>query len=203
MTRARSHIVRQAVSRGCIATLVAGVLGLSWLGNAPGVSAAAAAPRGGSPERIAINDNRIAAGKLQNGVLTIRLEARAGQWHPDGDSDPGIVVHAFGEKGKPLQIPGPLIRVPKGTEIHAFVRNSLPDSTLFVRGLYTRGAAGSDTLQIKPRRGARGPIHRRRARDLLLLGFHRSGVPDRDSRARLTAQRCVHRRQLILVRLDT
>src|SRR5262245_48326123 len=150
MTRARSDIIRQMVSRGWIATLVAGVLGLYWFGNAHGVLVAAAASMGGSPDRITTNDNRIAAGTLQNGVLTIRLEARAGQWHPDGDSDPGIELPAFGEAGKPLQIPGPLIRVPKGTEIHAFIRNSLPDSTLFVRGLYTRGAAGGDTIQVKP-----------------------------------------------------
>jgi FtsP/CotA-like multicopper oxidase with cupredoxin domain len=126
------------------------VLGLYWLGNAHGVPVAAAAPNGGSPDRIATNDNRTPAGTLQNGVLTIRLEAREGQWHPDGDNDPGIELPAFGEEGKPLQIPGPLIRVPKGTEIHAFIRNSLPDSTLFVRGLYTRGAAGGDTIQVKP-----------------------------------------------------
>ena len=101
-------------------------------------------------ERIAINDNRAGAGTLRDGVLTIRLEARRGDWRPDGDTDPGIVVAAFAEEGKPLQIPGPLIRVPRGTAIHAFVRNSLPDSTLFVHGLYTRGARGPDTVQVKP-----------------------------------------------------
>ena len=80
-------------------------------------------------ERIAINDNRAGAGILRDGVLTIRLEARRGDWRPDGDTDPGIIVAAFAEEGKPVQIPGPLIRVPRGTAIHAFVRNSLPDST--------------------------------------------------------------------------
>ena len=101
-------------------------------------------------ERIAINDNRAGGGTLRNGVLTIRLEARRGDWRPDGDTDPGIVLAAFAEEGKPLQIPGPLIRVPRGTAIHAFVRNSLPDSTLFVHGLYARGARGPDTVQVKP-----------------------------------------------------
>ena len=101
-------------------------------------------------ERIAINDNRAAAGTLRDGVLTIRVEARLGNWRPDGDADPGITVAAFAEEGKPPQIPGPLIRVPKGTAIRAVVRNSLPDSTLFVHGLYTRGARGPDTVQVKP-----------------------------------------------------
>ena len=40
-----------------------------------------------------------------------------GEWHPDGDADPGIVVPAFGEEGKPSLVPGPLVRVPEGTEI--------------------------------------------------------------------------------------
>ena len=99
---------------------------------------------------LAINDNRAAAGTLRDGVLTIRLEARVGNWRPDGDTDPGLTVAAFAEEGKPPQIPGPLIRVPKGTAIRAVVRNSLPDSTLFVHGLYTRGARGPDTVQVKP-----------------------------------------------------
>jgi FtsP/CotA-like multicopper oxidase with cupredoxin domain len=101
-------------------------------------------------EPIAINDNRAGGGTLRDGVLTIRLEARRGNWRPDGDADPGITVAAFAEEGRPPQIPGPLIRVPAGTAIHAFVRNSLPDSTLFVHGLYTRGARGPDTVQVKP-----------------------------------------------------
>src|SRR5262245_43833533 len=101
-------------------------------------------------ERVAINDNRVAAGTFRDGVLTIRLEARMADWRPDGDADPGINVAAFAEEGRPPQIPGPLIRVPQGTAIHAVVRNSLPDSTLFVHGLYTRGARGSDTVQVKP-----------------------------------------------------
>ncbi|HEX5075407.1 MAG TPA: multicopper oxidase domain-containing protein [Gemmatimonadaceae bacterium] len=101
-------------------------------------------------ERIAINDNRASAGTLRNGVLTIRLEARTGDWHPDGNADAGITVAAFAEAGKPPQIPGPLIRVPRGTSIRAFVRNGLRDSTLFVHGLYTRGARGIDTLQVNP-----------------------------------------------------
>lgn len=103
-------------------------------------------------EQIAVNDNRTPAGTLANGVLTIRLEVREGEWHPDRDSDPGIVVRAFAEEGKPMRVPGPLIRVPEGTIIHAFVRNSLRDSTLAVAGLSTRGtsALAADTLRIKP-----------------------------------------------------
>ena len=104
-------------------------------------------------DHIAVNDNRSSAGTLVNRVLTVRLEAREGEWHPDGDRDPGLVVRAFAEEGKTATIPGPLIRVPEGTEIHAFVRNSLRDSTLVVQGLSSRNTALStdaDTIQIKP-----------------------------------------------------
>ena len=100
-----------------------------------------------SPGRIVANDNRTSAGTLRDGVLTIRLEARLGEWHPDRETDPGLTIRAFAEEGKPLQIPGPLIRVARGTEIHAFVRNTL-DSALVVHGLSERGVAGPDTAQI-------------------------------------------------------
>src|SRR5262245_14006040 len=97
------------------------------------VEAAGSAP----PERIAINDNRTPAGAQAAGTLTIRLEARVGMWHPDGDSAPGVAVKAFSLEGGPLQVPGPLIRVREGTEIRAIIRNTL-DESLVVHGLYTR-----------------------------------------------------------------
>jgi FtsP/CotA-like multicopper oxidase with cupredoxin domain len=105
-----------------------------------------------APDRATINDNRTPAGTLANGVLTIRLEIREAEWHPDGDADPGLPVHAFGEAGHPSSIPGPLIRVPEGTVIHAFVHNTLSDRTMIVRGLSTRGTAGpgADTIHVAP-----------------------------------------------------
>lgn len=103
-----------------------------------------------APQRVSVNDNRISAGILKDGVLTVRLEARMGEWHPDREADPGVMVQAFGEQGKSPQIPAPLIRVAQGTEIRALVRNALPDSTLVVHGLHARGAEGADTVQIEP-----------------------------------------------------
>ncbi|MGH7471359.1 MAG: multicopper oxidase domain-containing protein, partial [Longimicrobiales bacterium] len=101
-------------------------------------------------ERVSPNDNRVAAGTLRAGVLTVRLEVRAGDWRPDGDNDAGVEVLAFAEEGKALRVPGPLIRVTEGTEIRASVRNTQTDAPLIMHGLYTRGAAGSvqDTLYI-------------------------------------------------------
>ena len=101
--------------------------------------------------RVAINDNRTPAGTLRDGVLTVRLEAREGDWRPDADSAPGLTVHAFAEHGKRASVPGPLLRVTEGTEIHAFVTNSLARGTLVVHGLSTRGgslASTADTMQI-------------------------------------------------------
>jgi FtsP/CotA-like multicopper oxidase with cupredoxin domain len=95
-------------------------------------------------ERISINDNRKAAGTLNGNVLTVRLEARIGQWHPDKESDPGITVKAFAIEGGRLEIPGPMIRVVEGTEVRAIVRNRLDADPLAVHGLYSRpGKAGA------------------------------------------------------------
>ncbi|HEV8150573.1 MAG TPA: multicopper oxidase domain-containing protein [Gemmatimonadales bacterium] len=113
---------------------------------------AASFSRTSPPMRVTINDNRIPAGTLQNGVLTIELELREGEWHPDRDADPGLVLHAFAEVGKPPAIPGPLIRVPEGTVIHATLHNALGDSAVFIHGFSQRGIAGSpnDPLRLEP-----------------------------------------------------
>ena len=120
------------------------------LGPVPARAAAAARPS--SSEAIAISDNRTDAGALEGTRLTIRLEAREGEWHPDGDSDPGIKVLAFALEGGRLQIPGPLIRVPEGTEVRAFVRNRLENEPLFIHGLYTRSATATaaEPITIMP-----------------------------------------------------
>ena len=91
-----------------------------------------------SLDTIAINDNRAAAGSLDGTTLTVRLETREGEWHPDGDADPAVKVLAFALEGGPLQIPGPLIRVREGTEVRAIVRNRLEKEPLILHGMYTR-----------------------------------------------------------------
>jgi FtsP/CotA-like multicopper oxidase with cupredoxin domain len=101
-------------------------------------------------ERILPNANRTAAGRLRDGVLTIRLELRTGLFYPQADDGPAIPVQAFAEAGRPLQIPGPMIRVPAGTTIAATIRNTLHDSTLVLHGLHTRPSAAADTVQVQP-----------------------------------------------------
>ena len=96
---------------------------------------------------IAENDNRAAAGTLKNGVLELRLAARQGEWRPYGASGPAVSIFAFGEVGKPLQTPGPMIRVPAGTRIHVSVTNSA-STTLVVHGLADRNRVMMDTLVV-------------------------------------------------------
>jgi FtsP/CotA-like multicopper oxidase with cupredoxin domain len=94
------------------------------------------------PDRIAVNDNTVPAGTVSGGITTIQLEARAGVWYPDREVDPGVEVLAFGEKGKPVRVPGPVIRAIEGNEIVVAIRNAT-DTALVVHGLYARSSDGS------------------------------------------------------------
>jgi len=99
---------------------------------------------------ISINDNRWPAGQLENGVLRLRLEARNGVWYPEGPRGVGLPVAAFAEEGGVLQNPGPLVRVPAGTEVRITLRNSL-EKPLTVFGLgSSRGLVG-DSVYIEPK----------------------------------------------------
>ena len=100
-------------------------------------------------EEIFPNDNKQTAGVLQNGILTVNLEARDGTWFPESHDGKGIHVFAFAEKGKELLLPGPQIRVPEGTVIKATIHNTL-DAPLLLYGFTTRPATISDTIKIAP-----------------------------------------------------
>src|SRR5215470_18020163 len=87
---------------------------------------------------IAVSDNRVPGGRLHDGVLALELEAREGIWYPEERDGPGLHVQAFAEPGHPLEIPGPMIRVPERTEIQLAVHNAISDATLVIHGLHTR-----------------------------------------------------------------
>lgn len=74
------------------------------------------------------NDNRSPAGNFEDGVLNLTLVAQPAAWHPDASVDTAVTVLAFAEEGRAPAIPGPLIRVPKGTEVRIRMRNAVPDS---------------------------------------------------------------------------
>ena len=95
------------------------------------------------------NDNRTASGQLRRGILHLDLDAVWAGWRPDLDVDSAVTVQAFAERGKVPSIPGPLVRVPQGTQVHVSVRNTMQDSTLIVYGLRA-GAIPNDTFSIAP-----------------------------------------------------
>jgi len=57
-------------------------------------------------ERVLPNDNRVPAGTLRGGTLTLHLESRTRDWHPDGERASGAEVPAFAEEGRAPQILG-------------------------------------------------------------------------------------------------
>lgn len=122
-------------------TLAFAVLSLvlfSAFGARPSIAIAPASP----------NDNTRPAGALANDTLTVALEIRAAMWHPNGDSGIALPVEAFAVAGHDASIPGPLLRVPSGTEMSVSIHNIL-DVRAVVRGL--RDHLGtSDSLVLAP-----------------------------------------------------
>jgi FtsP/CotA-like multicopper oxidase with cupredoxin domain len=98
---------------------------------------------------ILANDNRVPAGVLSHGVLRIALDARNGLWYPDGPNGVDLPVEAFGESGRAPQIPGPLVRVPVGTEVVARIRNSMPGTLLSLHGMTDRPAAADGPFDVR------------------------------------------------------
>ncbi len=124
-------------------------LALLPIADAQAQSSGTAPPKEPAAEILA-NTNRKSAGRLREGVLTIKLEARTGLWYPETKDGPALQVHAFAEQGGPLQIPGPLIRVPAGTEIRATIHNSISGSALVMHGFHARPGDAKDTFEVAP-----------------------------------------------------
>ena len=100
-----------------------------------------------APVPIVANQNRIPAGKMQSGVLEVKLEIRNGAWHPEAEDGPALYVQAFGEAGQVSQIPGPMLRMPEGTKVHVTVANQLSVGAR-VHGLNTRPGKIDDVLEV-------------------------------------------------------
>lgn len=100
-------------------------------------------------ERIVANDNTHSAGSLHNGRLDLNLDVTRGRWFPEAENGLSTPMLAFAERGRAPGIPGPLIRVPQGTEIHAVLRNTL-DSTIFLHGFGRAVSGDRDMLKLLP-----------------------------------------------------
>ena len=98
---------------------------------------------------VVANSNQAPAGRLHNGQLTIRLEAAMGEWSPEENDGPALDVAAFREEGGPLSAPGPLLRVPEGTQIDATISNHL-EQPLTVHGLHSRPGDAKEVLIVGP-----------------------------------------------------
>ncbi len=104
-------------------------------------------------EEVLTNDNRQPAGEIHNGVYYIKLEIREGNWYPESKEGAPVKIRAFAETGKPLQVPGPLIRVPEGTEIRATITNHIQGQAQELYGFYSRTSAPgglNDSIIIAP-----------------------------------------------------
>jgi manganese oxidase len=98
---------------------------------------------------VLANNNRVPAGRLASGVLTVHLELREGLWRPDSQDGRTIAAYSFAEEGHEAQTPGPLIRVAQGKEIHVSVHNRLAVAA-YVHGLHQHPGKPDDTMQLAP-----------------------------------------------------
>jgi FtsP/CotA-like multicopper oxidase with cupredoxin domain len=97
--------------------------------------------------RIAANTNQHGAGVLSEGGLKVELEIREGAFYPEDESGPSLQVFAFGERGKQLQIPGPMIRVPQNTWIHVTIHNLIARDVQ-IHGIHSRPGKNDDTFEV-------------------------------------------------------
>jgi FtsP/CotA-like multicopper oxidase with cupredoxin domain len=142
MIHSRPFVVCKAYLRRCrIAQLVlfAGtcLAALSCLGS------------DGPLPNILANENRTPAGRLHSGVLTLQLEVREGLWHPEAADGRALRVYSFAEQGHTAQTPGPLVRVPQGTELRVSVHNLLAEAVV-VHGLHRHPGSAQDVMELAP-----------------------------------------------------
>ena len=99
--------------------------------------------------KVVTHDNLKSAGVLKDGVLTVHLELKEGAWHPDADDAPAIPALTITEEGAAPSMPGPMIRVPEGTRVHVFFKNT-QFFPIFVFGLNQRPGDAKDAVNVNP-----------------------------------------------------
>jgi FtsP/CotA-like multicopper oxidase with cupredoxin domain len=144
----------RAIATACLLALVPAIalVACTQPGRSPEGSAATAShstPAVSLPLAIP-NDHRTAAGAWRDGRFELHLVAQPTRWTPENDPDGTVSVLAFAERGGPVQIPGPMVRIPQGTEVIVSVRNEIAEDswiglpTSRVRGAATRPIAGPE-----------------------------------------------------------
>jgi FtsP/CotA-like multicopper oxidase with cupredoxin domain len=96
---------------------------------------------------INTHDNLVPAGVLSGDEYAIELVVEQGMWYPGGENSFGIAMYAFREVNGPLQIPGPLVRIPQGTDVMVTIRNAV-SGELHINGLHSYSGASEEILRI-------------------------------------------------------
>jgi FtsP/CotA-like multicopper oxidase with cupredoxin domain len=99
--------------------------------------------------RATVHSNHVASGTRAGNTLTIALDIVESAWKPEGEDDPEVPVFAFAERGKAPSVPGPMIRVPQGTDVRVTLRNRL-DTAITIGGLRPGVSDAPDSLTIAP-----------------------------------------------------
>lgn len=99
--------------------------------------------------KVVTHDNLKSAGVLKDGVLTVHLTLKEGAWHPDADDGAAIPALTVAEEEGAPSMPGPMIRVPEGTRIHAYFRNT-QIFPVFLHGMNTRPGDAKSAVAIPP-----------------------------------------------------
>jgi FtsP/CotA-like multicopper oxidase with cupredoxin domain len=79
----------------------------------------------------------------------LHLELAQGRWYPENEGGLHRDIYAFAETGRAPQSPGPLIRVPQGTKVHATIRNTLPLAAR-IYGLHQHPGDANAALTVPP-----------------------------------------------------
>lgn len=98
---------------------------------------------------VVTHDNEKSGGVLRDGVLTIHLSVKEGAWHPEDEKGPALPVLAFTENDGAPMAPGPMIRVPAGTKVHAVLTNPMV-FPLVVHGLHSHPGDVKDSITVPP-----------------------------------------------------
>src|SRR6185437_4475574 len=112
VARQCSHSLGRTVMLSKSAVVVAGIIVSAGSGTVPYATAPMVQP----------NATISHAGNLRDGVLSLTLVAKESEFRIDGPQHAPMLIAAFSEPGKAPLMPGPLIRVPRGTQIRISVR---------------------------------------------------------------------------------
>ncbi len=96
---------------------------------------------------VAVNQNRVPAGRIVNGTLSLSLDIVEAAWQAEGANDPVVRILALAERGKTPQVPGPMLRAAAGTTVRLSLRNRT-DSAVMMSGFRPALPADADTVHL-------------------------------------------------------